>query len=44
MIKKLKTLVFCIGVDILGFPQFHKHEIETQVYSDSQFFRSFSKK
>lgn len=23
----LKTIIFQIGVDCLGFPQFHKHEL-----------------
>lgn len=44
MIKQLKTLVFCVGVDVLGFPVFHKHNIEHYSYSDSQYFRSYSKK
>lgn len=29
----LKAIVFQIGVDCLGFPQFHKHEVPFQTKS-----------
>lgn len=45
MKKFLKTIVFTIGVDILGFPQFHRHQIDRRTpHSDSQFFKAHSKK
>lgn len=49
--KKLITVIaFQIGVDCLGFPQFHTHELETVEYAQahkaqtSKFFKPFSKK
>ncbi|QIY83396.1 hypothetical protein HER18_07565 [Chryseobacterium sp. NEB161] len=47
MKKFLKNIAFQIGVDILGFPQFHNHKLEGYYYisySDSQYFKANSKK
>lgn len=41
-IKKFcKTIVFIVGVDVLGFPSFHRHYL--RFYPDSQFYKAFSK-
>lgn len=44
MRKTLKTFVFYVGIDLLGFPMYHRHYVNQFNYSDSQFFREFSKK
>ena len=44
MKKIFKIIAFQIGVDCLGFPQFHNHTIEDFKIVDSQFFRAHSKK
>ncbi|MCT4181635.1 hypothetical protein [Elizabethkingia miricola] len=45
MKKFFKTIVFQIGVDVLGFPVFHKHQIENRsLVSDSVYFKAYSKK
>lgn len=42
--KKFVTIIaFQIGVDVLGFPQFHNHAL-TKVFCDGKYFKSFSKK
>ena len=48
--KRVITIIaFQIGVDCLGFPQFHTHEIETMEYKQnykahtSNYFKPYSK-
>lgn len=44
MKKIFKIIVFQIGVDVLGFPCFHKHTLSRQKFTSSQFFSANSKK
>ena len=45
MKKILKIIAFQIGVDVLGFPQFHTHEIlNRNLLSSSKFFKAHTKK
>ena len=41
MRKYFKTIVFIIGVDVLGFPNFQRHHLKFG--EDSQFFKAYSK-
>ena len=39
-----KKIVFIVGVDVLGFPQFHTHEIlNRNLLSSSKFFKAHTK-
>ena len=44
-IKTLKTVVFVVGVDILGFPIYHRHYYVDwkEHFSHSIYFKAFSK-
>ncbi|MBB5334730.1 hypothetical protein HNP69_002881 [Chryseobacterium koreense] len=41
MKKLLKTIVFIVGVDVLGFPAYHCHHLKYA--ANSKFFNAFSK-
>lgn len=43
MKKIFKTVVFVVGVDVLGFPQVHRHFVAEYYIIDSSFFKAFSK-
>ena len=43
MKKCITVIAFKIGVDILGFPEFHKTFKEDFFTIDSQFFKAYSK-
>lgn len=43
MKKYFKTIVFVVGVDVLGFPQFITHRVANYHIINSQFFRAYSK-
>lgn len=43
MKKIFKTLVFIVGVDVLGFPQFCSHKKTDFIIIDSKYFRAYSK-
>lgn len=44
MKKFVQILAFQIGVDILGFPNFHKHTIHRTVCFSGKYFKAHSKK
>ena len=45
MKKFVKTIVFKIGIDVLGFPKFHNHHlIFEKPFSNCLYFKAFSKK
>lgn len=44
MKKFLHIVAFQIGVDVLGFPEFHNHFLEKTVFVDGKYYKSFSKK
>ena len=44
MKKFVKIIAFQIGVDVLGFPQFHNHSLTKEVFCNGKYFKSFSKK
>lgn len=44
MKKIFINLVFVIGVDVLGFPQFHKHSIIERIVMNSKFYKAYSKR
>ena len=43
MKKYIRIIAFKIGVDILGFPDFHKTIKEDYFIIDSKYFKAFSK-
>ena len=50
IIKTVKTVVFIVGVDVLGFPLYHRHYYNEYTigsvpksYCNSKFFKAFSK-
>ena len=44
MKKFFKTLVFVIGVDVLGFPKFHRHFLIEKIIMNSKYYKAYSKK
>lgn len=44
MKKIFQIIAFQIGVDVLGFPQFHTHQFEDTVRVSGKYFKSYSKK
>lgn len=43
MKRVIKTIVFIVGVDVLGFPLYHRHTLIEHHLIHSLFFKAFSK-
>jgi hypothetical protein len=44
MKKFLQIIVFKIGVECLGFPNFHRHNVHRTVGGSGKFYKAYSKK
>ena len=43
MKKYIKIVMFQIGVDVLGFPQFYKHEVQDYKFEEKKYITKYHK-